>query len=65
MQRLDAIIAICGISSGRVPLLAQTLVAGTAALLALACIVAALRMLARPGEAEHDHPKRRILAPDR
>jgi hypothetical protein len=65
VARLNAIIAICSVDSAQVPVLAQALVAGTASLLAIACILAALRMLARPGEAEHDHPKRRILAPDR
>jgi hypothetical protein len=47
------------------PLLGNLLVAGIAGIITLAVIVAAIRMLVHPGEEAPDHPKRRILAPDR
>jgi hypothetical protein len=47
------------------PLFGNALVAGGAAIVTLACIVVALRMLVRPGEREPGHPKYRILDADR
>jgi hypothetical protein len=54
----------CGPIDG-VPFIYVVLVAGAGGLVALGCILAALKMLVRPGETAADHPKRRILAPDR
>jgi hypothetical protein len=47
------------------PLLGNVLVAGAAALVTLACIVVALRMLINPGERDPNHPKYRVLDADR
>ena len=47
------------------PPLGNLLVAGFGALVTAACFVALFRMLLHPGEERPDHPKRRILAPDR
>lgn len=47
------------------PLWGMVLVAGVAGVAALACIVAAVRMLLRPGERDPRHVKYQILRPDR
>lgn len=47
------------------PLWGVLLVAGIAGLVALACIVAAVRMLLHPGERDPRHVKYQILRPDR
>ena len=56
---------ICGPAGPTGPLLGNLLVAGAGSLITLLCIAAAMKMLLRPGEHAADHPKRRILAPDR
>jgi len=47
------------------PLIGNLLVAGIAGVVTMAVILAAIRMLLRPGEQAPDHPKRRVLDPDR
>jgi hypothetical protein len=47
------------------PLLGNLLVAGIAGVVTMAVILAAIRMVIYPGEEASDHPKRRILDPDR
>jgi hypothetical protein len=47
------------------PLLGILLVGGIAGIATMAIILAAIRMLVCPGEDAPDHPKRRVLAPDR
>jgi len=47
------------------PFLGNLLVAGSAGVVTIAIILAAIRMVIRPGEDASDHPKRRILDPDR
>ena len=47
------------------PLFGVILVAGAAGLVTLGVIIAAVRMALHPGESAPDHPKRRVLAPDR
>jgi hypothetical protein len=56
---------ICGSLVTRVPTIWVYLVGGAAGAVTLGCILAALKMLVRPGETALDHPKRRILAADR
>lgn len=56
---------ICGSQVTSVPTLWIYLVGGIAGAVTLGCILAALKMLVHPGETALDHPKRRILAPDR
>ena len=65
MQSLGHAISICGAAMTHVSTLSVILVAGVTGVVSLWCVVAALKMLLRPGETEPDHPKRRILAPDR
>ncbi|MGH6715346.1 MAG: hypothetical protein ACREDC_04045 [Bradyrhizobium sp.] len=47
------------------PLLGNVLVAAVAALVTLASMVVALRMLIDPGESDPNHPKYRVLDADR
>jgi hypothetical protein len=47
------------------PLVGNIIVAALAAIVTVACIIIAARMLIRPGEIDPDHPKHRILQPDR
>ncbi len=56
---------ICGQPVPIGPVVGNLLVAGAGSLITLFCMAAAMRMLLRPGEHAADHPKRRILAPDR
>ncbi len=53
---------ICGPAG---PILGNLLVAGAGGIITLLCIAAAVKMILFPGETSADHPKRRILAPDR
>jgi hypothetical protein len=59
--------AICGSANetGSAPVLGNVLVAGAAGLVTLFCFIVALRMLIAPGERNPNHPKYRILSPDR
>ena len=52
-------------SGGAAPVVGNIVVASLAGLVTLACIAVALRMLISPGEQNPDHPKYRILSPDR
>ncbi|HLI11189.1 MAG TPA: hypothetical protein VKY65_06275 [Alphaproteobacteria bacterium] len=45
--------------------LGNILVAGAAGVVTLLCFAVALRLLIRPGERDSNHPKYRILRPDR
>lgn len=56
---------ICGQAITMDLLLGSAFVVGAGGVITVGCIVAALKMLIRPGEKAADHPKRRILAPDR
>lgn len=47
------------------PALGNILVAGVAGAVTVWCIVVAARMLIRPGEADPNHPKYRVLRADR
>ena len=59
--------AVCGSANeaGSGPVLGNALVAGAAGLVTLVCFIVALRMLIAPGERNPNHPKYRILSPDR
>jgi hypothetical protein len=56
---------ICGQTVMVSSVLASTLVVGAGSIITAACIAVALKMLIRPGEEAADHPKRRVLSPDR
>lgn len=56
---------ICGPAGTMGPILGNLLVAGAGGLITLLCIAAAIKMILHPGEESQDHPKRRVLAPDR
>jgi hypothetical protein len=47
------------------PLLGNIIVVTLGGIITIACIFLALRMVFRPGELDPEHPKRRILQPDR
>ncbi len=47
------------------PILGNVLVAGAAGVVTLLCFAVALHYLISPGERDPDHPKYRILSPDR
>ena len=47
------------------PTWGNVVIIALAGALSLACIVAMLRMLIRPGESDPEHPKYRILREDR
>jgi hypothetical protein len=59
------IMHICGALGAAAPFIGILLVGGGAGIVTIMCILNAARLLLRPGEAEPDHPKRRILALDR
>lgn len=47
------------------PMIGIVVVGGLCALVTLACLVAAIRMLVRPGETDIQHPKYIVLHHDR
>lgn len=47
------------------PLIGNIIVVTLASVVTLACFVIALHMLIRPGEEDRNHPKYRVLKPDR
>jgi hypothetical protein len=47
------------------PILGNELVVGAAGLVTLLCLIVALHYLVSPGERDPNHPKYRILSPDR
>lgn len=56
---------LCGPDVPIGPALGTLLVAGAGGAITLLCFAAAVKMILFPGETAADHPKRRILAPDR